>query len=177
LDERRQEHRQLRERLSEHRATLKADVGNWIADGSIGPRPAGPPQMVGVEQQLRGVQADAGAIAKVYAAAQARAAAASGDVVAAGAELAVAVANAAVEAADAVVAEYRDRLRLTLLSQSRVESVIAALQAEQNTSATGAAIALRDRLNEARRAVEVPRDGESGRRLLERLATDPEAEL
>jgi hypothetical protein len=103
--------------------------------------------------------------------------AASGSVVAAGTDLAVAVANAAVEAADGVIAEYRERLQRALLSQARVESLIQALSAEGNTSATGAALALRQKLNEARGAVEVERDVESGRRLLERLTTDAEAEL
>ena len=177
LDERRAEQRELRAELAGHRRARAAAVGEWIAGGAEGDRPAGDPRMVGLEQRVVELSRDAGAIHTIYAAAQARAAAASGNVVAAGADLAVAVANAAVEAADGVIAEYKARLRLALMCKARVESLIAALMGEQNTSATGAAIRLREALVEARRAVEVPRDGESGRRLLERLATDPEAEL
>jgi hypothetical protein len=177
LDERRQEQRAVRAELAGHRRSRAEAVAAWIAAGEIGDRPAGEPCMVGLEQRVVELSRDAGAIHTIYAAAQAKAAAASGSVVAAGAELAVGVANAAVEACDGVVAEYRDRLRLALLAQAKVESVIAALQAEGNTSATAAAIMLRERLVEARRTVEVPRDGESGRALLARLSTDPEAEL
>jgi hypothetical protein len=177
LDERRAEQRSRRAELADHRRARAEAIAAWIAGGEQGDRPAGDPRMVGLEQRVVELSRDAGAIHTIYAAAQARAAAASGNVVAAGAELAVAVANAAVEAAGGVIAEYGERLRLALLSQARVESVIAALQAEQNSSATQAAIALRERLNEVRRTIEVPRDGEPGRRLLELLATDYEAEL
>jgi hypothetical protein len=168
--------------LAELRARDEQTLGDWLAAGANGPRPAVPADTLEAEKRLAAVAGDASAARVVLPQAEAEMQAAAQATRAAMLERDEALHMVAAEAAGVVIAEVAAKLAEAAVIEAKVESVIAELRRRHDgrEGAPGALQAI-ERIHKARDAARAAlarvRDEVSGTRLLAALVTDPGARL
>ena len=166
------EHDRLQAQLRELYQRDQAARGEWIAGGRVGRDPgdaedtrAVNDQIIAMGEELAAAQAVLAAKEELHRAAVARLQAASG-------ERAAAVAEVAVEISAGLADELTASLNAVLAVEAKIRSILEAL-----TGTGPGAEKIVTILHRARNQAGVPRDLETGRRLLETLAENPEANL
>jgi hypothetical protein len=166
------EHDRLQAQLRELYQRDQAARGEWIAGGRVGRDPGDAEdtrvindRIVGMGEELAAAKAVLAAKEELHRAAVARLQAASG-------ERAAAVAEVAVEISAGLAGELTASLNTALAVEAKIRSILEVLTGTGPGAEKIAAI-----LHRARNQAGVPHDLETGRRLLEALAENPEAKL
>lgn len=160
-------------------------VAEWIAGGCDDARPQPSPALVEAERRAAVAAGDAAAARSALAEAERAYTTAATALRPLQSERDIAAGTAAIDAARRLAAELTRRLEAALAIEAQIQSVADELQRRGDAAPMGApekrllgcAAMIRDVATAARRAAGVPVDGETGRRLLDRLANDAEAEV
>jgi hypothetical protein len=172
----------LDRQLSEFDQQLSAEVGKWIGAGSIGERPTLPAAATGIRQRRDALAADAAAASLALPGALVRRSETSEAARRAGRRrdeaLAIVAGEAAQEMLPKLASALSEFLRLEgVLIGLRLEMLAAANRPDATTLLLTHAAAISDVIAQVKRDTAVPTDREPGRRLLDKLARDPGANL
>jgi hypothetical protein len=157
----------------------QAARGEWIAGGRNGPDPGNPAdtarlndRIVAMKDELAAAKATLPAKEQVHREAVSRLQAAQAD-------RGAAIAEVAVEICSELAGEVTGHLNTALTVEAEIRSVLDAIseRARRGEGMGTAAERIAAIIHKARDQAGVPRDGESGRQLLEALCNDPGASL
>jgi len=172
---------QLEARLAGYREEHDRAVGAWRAGGCAGERPRPDPRSLGVEQRLDEIGRDVPGVRSVHAEHQEAQRAAQAKLVAAVAHRQRCIYACLRDAARPAFAALRAAIaRAVTVEATTLAGLVAVLQqrvAQGDTEPGGELEWLINEIKAVRGSIAVPRDEDRARRLLDRLATDPTAEL
>jgi hypothetical protein len=153
----------------------EAELGRWIAQGSVGDRPKPSATTVAADVSLGELAPEIRAVASALPAARAVQEAAAERVRLAAEERDAALHAVTVEAATFAAGELTEALNRALTVEAKILSVREALSAQTNGLA--AAEKINAALRQAKAAAGVPRNADVGQRLLDLLSHDSTAAL
>jgi hypothetical protein len=177
LDQVSSEAAELERELPRLQCEDEALLGEWIAQGSIGPRPEPSAATVATKARLAELAPDLRGADAARPAARAMQQSGFALVAEAATERDLALSAVALEAAEPVAGELTTALNSALALEARLLSLRDELRAHPDNGNGASADAIDVLIRAAKAAAGVPRNSEAGRRLLDALARDPSAVL